>query len=355
MVELLTKVAVDCFIANYRNHLQRMKVFKSIIPLTFGLLIFSVMPQSTFAQKFAKHVVRVSESAGATVQDEPYKSEFFHVRGIPKITVNTTAGDIEVFRNPEIEGVMVDLYLERSFSLWSGKRSLDNFRIILQQQGDHIIASVEDKKSGTVSVNSNIKFHFVVQTPENISCNLRTLNGDIFLENVEGQHFVQNQSGDIQIKNSSGEIRVVSTLGNIGLQNLAGNIYAKTVNGNVDVISNSGEVRIRSVSGNIIASDMNGTLISATSSGDIFADFRSVTKGIYLETLSGNIDLVLPRTPGFDIEGSALRYNLEGLNEEEISHRHQNHRQLNVVIREGDLPVQVSTMSGQLRVAESQD
>lgn len=330
-----------------------MKAFKSIFSLTV-LLLFMGIAKSLHAQQVAYGMEYSTSSTPEEIQEKPYKSKFFHVRGIPKVTVHTTSGNIEVFQNPDIDGVTVDLYLERSFSLWSGKRSLDNFRIILQQQGDHIIASVEETNSGSISAASDIKFHFVVQTPAKISSNLRTLNGDIFLENVEGHHFVQNQSGDINISHSSGEIRVVSTLGNIGLDNLLGNVYAKTVNGNVNVSSNSGEVRVRSVSGNIIASDITGTLVSATTSGDIFADFTDVSKGIYLETLSGDIDLLLPATNGYNIEGKAMRYDLEGLNEETMSQRHQNHRQLSVVIREGGLPVHISTMSGQIRIAESQ-
>ena len=336
-----------------------MKVFKSITSIVALFLLLSGILCPSFAQQVEQVAYRVaahtSGSVSGEVQEKPYKSEFFRVRGIPKVTVHTTTGDIEVFQNPEIDGVMVDLYLERSFSLWSGRRSLDNYRIILQQQGDHIIASVEDKKSGPVAGSRDIKFHFVVQTPAKISSNLRTLDGDIFLEDVEGHHFVQNQSGNVVIRRTSGEIRAVSTLGDIGLEHLEGNIFAKTVNGSVNVFSNSGEVRVRTVSGNIIASNINGTLVSATTSGDIFADFQSVSKGIYLKTLSGNVELLLPTTNGYNFEGSAMSYDFEGFDDEIISQRYQNHRELNVVIREGGLPVRVTTMSGRVRVAESQE
>lgn len=328
-------------------------------PISFfvALFLFSGMLFSPFAQQVALNTTReiISESkTSIESQDKPYKSEFFRVRGIPKVTVHTTIGNVEVFQNPDIDGVKVDLFLERSFSLWSGRRSLDNFRIILQQQGDHIIASVEDKKSGHVPTGSDIKFHFLVQTPYKVTTNLRTFNGDIFLENVEGHHFIQNQTGNISVNHTKGEVRVVSTTGNIDLASLEGNVYAKTVNGNVNIISNSGEVRVRSVSGDITASDITGTLVSATTSGNIFADFMNVSKGIYLETLSGNIELFLPATSGYNIEGSAMSYDLRGLSESIITERHQNQRDLNVVIREGGVPVQLSTMSGRIRVSESQ-
>lgn len=336
---------IDC------NYLLRMNFFNSISSLCALLLLFG-NTEIIFAQDFAYNFKHSSELTLPQPQEKPYQSEFFRVRGTPSVTVRTTTGNIEVYQNPDIDGIKVDLYLERSFSLWSGHRSLDNYRIILQQQGDHIIASIEEKKSGQGS--SDVKFHFVVQTPAEVSTNLRTFRGDIFLEDVEGHHFVQNQLGNLSISNSGGEIRVASTTGNIDLTNLQGNIFAKTVNGDVNSVSNSGEVRIRSVSGNINVSDITGTLVSATTSGHIYADFREVSKGIHLETLSGNIDLLLPTTNGYDLEGRAMRYDLEGLNPLTISEKVQNRQRLNVVIREGGLPVQLSTMSGKIRVAESQ-
>lgn len=333
-------------------------IFLKPIPVFIALFFLFGVVENLFAQQGIAYSTvgkTVTETTSSVeIQDKPYRSEFFRVRGIPKVTVHTTIGNVEVFQNPDIDGVKVDLFLERSFSLWSGRRSLDNFRVILQQQGDHIIASVEDKKSGHVPSGSDIKFHFLVQTPKKVNTNLRTFNGDIFLENVEGDHFIQNQSGNIIINRTRGEIRAVSTMGDIDLADLEGKIWAKTVNGSVNVLSNSGEVRVRSVSGDITASNISGTLISATTSGNIFADFMDVSTGIILETISGNIELFLPKTNGYNIEGTAMSYDLRGLNESTISEKNQNHRNLNVVIREGGLPVQLSTMSGRIRVSESQ-
>lgn len=331
--------------------------FLKSISVFIALFLFSGVATSPIAQRVAYNTVTKTGTESAAqneMQEKPYQSEFFRVREIPKVTVHTTIGNVEVLQNPDINGVKVDLFLDRSFSLWSGRRSLDNFRIIIQQQGDHIIASVEDKKSGHVPSNSDIKFHFLVQTPQKATTNLRTFNGNILLENIEGHHFIQNQSGNITINRARGEVRIVSTTGDIDLSDLEGNIYAKTVSGHVNVISNSGEVRIRSVSGDITASGITGTLVSATTSGNIFADFMNVSKGIYLETMSGNIELFLPGTNGYDIEGNAMSYDLRGLSESTITKRNQNQRDLNVVIREGGLPVHLSTMSGRIRVSESQ-
>lgn len=348
--------SVNYFGTIYQNHLLCMIYLKQI-PVLFALFLFSGVLEQSFAQKVAYNSVTgtvTAQLSSEKVQEKPYQSEFFRVRGVPKVTVHTTVGNVEVLQNSDINGVKVDLFLERSFSLWSGRRSLDNFRIIIQQQGDQIIASVEDKKSGHAPSSSDIKFHFLVQTPQKVSTNLRTFNGDIILENVEGQQFIQNQLGDITINHTKGEIRALSTVGDIDLADLEGKVFAKTVNGSVNVHSNSGEVRVRSVSGDITASGISGTLISATTSGDIFADFIEVSTGIMLETVSGDIEVSLPATSGFKIEGAAMSYDLRGLSESAITEKNQSQRNLNLVIREGELPVHLSTMSGKIRVSQSQ-
>jgi hypothetical protein len=161
------------------------------------------------------------------MSDDPYQSRLFRVRGTPKLLINTISGDISVVQTPGINGVQVDLYVERSFSLWSGTRSLDNFRIIMRQQGDQIIASVEDRRSGPPGRRADVQFHFIVQVPEDAITELRTVNGSITLEGVKGQHFLQNQTGDLVVKQAEGEVRAVSSTGNISLEQLNGNIFAK--------------------------------------------------------------------------------------------------------------------------------
>ncbi len=283
---------------------------------------------------------------------DPYKSKFFKVKGIPDLQVNIPGGKIDVLSNPQIDGVKVDLYVKRGFSLWSGTRSLDTYRIIMQQRGDQIIASVEDTRPGRSSDGTGIEFDIVVQVPADVSTNLRSLNGSITLDGVNGKHFIQNQTGNVSVKNTTGDIRVVSTTGNVILESLTGNIYAKSVSGNIDVLNNEGEIRLRSVTGHIKAENISGTLVSATTSGNVNAGFSNVEVGIYIETISGNINLSLPASTGFEIEGKAMRFNFNELNQASVTRRSVRSREAKIIIREGELPVNLSSVSGQISVRE---
>jgi len=287
------------------------------------------------------------------VQTDPHKSKLFKVRGLPDLQVNIPQGNIEVFSNPRIDGVQVDLYVRRSFSLWSGTRSLETYRIIMQQRGDQIIVSVEDTHTGRSTRGTKIEFDIVIQVPTQASTNLRTMDGLITLNGVKGNHYLQNQMGDVSVKNTHGEIRVVTTMGNVNLDGLNGNIYAKSVNGTIRVDNTEGEIRLRSVTGDIKAGNINGTLVSGTVTGNIDADFNSVSVGIYVETVSGNINIAIPGAAGYTIDGKAMRFNFNDLNQESITSRSISDRQANIVIREGNLPVNLSSVSGLISVRES--
>lgn len=316
------------------------------------MLVLITAQTGIYAQNMGvslNHSISIDE----TDLNDPYDSKFFRVRGTPQITVKTIFGDITVVENPGLGGVQVDLYVERAFSLWSGTRSLDNYRIVMLQRGDQIIASVEDRRRGSSRQRGDVRFHFVLQVPSRASTELRSVQGTITLEGTDGSHFVQNQGGDLVIEGVRGEIRAVSTTGNIELTGLSGNIFAKTVNGNIYVDSNSGEVRVRTVTGNIIATDMNGTLVSATTSGNITADFIHVSQGIYMEAVSGDINLSIPTENGYEIQGRAMRFDLAGINQTSISEQSQTFRERNLVLRDGGLPVQLSTVSGLIRVTET--
>lgn len=299
-------------------------------------------------------VGNVSQIPQKEQMNDPYESRFFRVGGAPKLSVYTTYGDIKVVHNPNINGVQVDLYVKREFSLWSGSRSLDNYRIIIQQNGNEIIASVEDRRSGRRSrIDHDVQFSFVVQVPKRGSMNLRTIKGEIEMDGVDGQHFIQNHDGNLYVKRSEGEIRVSSTTGDIDLSELKGNIFAKNVNGSIFSRSNAGEIRLNTVSGDVETSDLIGVLVAATVSGNINAQIDEVSRGIYLESVSGNIDLDLPKSRGYSIRASALRYDFDGLSSSE-SVRQMQSQYSTVEVREGGIPVNLSSVSGTIRIRESQ-
>lgn len=285
---------------------------------------------------------------------DPYESKFFRVRGTPSIDVNSLNGDIDVIYNPDIEGVQIDLYVTRRFSLWSGTRRLDDFRIIMRQQGSRIIASVEERRSGPPRRSGDISFHFVIQTSGRANTQLRTVAGNISIENHIGDHFIQNQSGDIEISNTEGKIQAVSTSGDIFMEELSGIIFANTVSGSIGINGGSGEMRLRSVSGSVNAAALNGTLLAASTSGDVNADFHDVSIGVFMESVSGSVSLVLPSTIGYRVDGRAMGFNFRGLLQDQISNLRQRNRDFSLNTGDGEIPVELSSVSGRITISHSE-
>lgn len=295
-----------------------------------------------------------SKTIATTIdENDPYKSRFFRVRGAPRVTVNTVSGGVEVYENEALDGVQVDLYVKRSFSLWSGARNLDNYRIILQQRGDHIIASVEDKRSGrNYKADTGIEFNFVIQTPAKASVEIQSMAGDISVQGISGKHFIQNHTGDIDLWKVEGETRISSTAGNLGVAENRGILFMKTVTGNILVERSSGEVRLKSVEGNVELHEIEGTLVTSTVTGNIFSQFTEVTKGIFMESISGSINLIIPGRNGYQITAEAMEFDFDELDLTD-SETNMEFRNASLTIRDGQIPINLASVSGKITVKEN--
>jgi hypothetical protein len=317
------------------------------------LLFFMQTPKIAAGQPTVAHLPAWADGE-LSLQADPYRSAFFRTDRVPSVEVISTVGDIDVVHTPGIDGVQVDLYVKREFSLLGGTRSLDNFRIIIQQQGRNIIASVEDRRPGRSGRPADdIRFSFVVQVPEKSNLNLRTVKGDINSSGVEGEHFFQNHQGDITLQRLSGEIRAVSSAGSIHLDRLDGVIFAKTISGDLRAVENSGEIRLRTTTGEIHAEKSAGMLIAATTSGHIFTDFSSVTSGVYVESTAGNLNIGLPARHGYDIKAKALRFDFDKI-DPLISQKDIRFRDADVRVGDGGIPVNLTTVAGTVTVWQSQ-
>lgn len=286
-------------------------------------------------------------------ENEPYKSRFFRVSESPRITVNNVFGGVEVYENEALGGVQVDIYVSRSFSLWSGARNLDNYRIILQQRGEQIIASVEDKRPGkNYKTGAGIEFNFVVQTPAEASVEIQSMAGDISLQGIKGKHYIQNHKGDIDLWKVSGETRVSSTEGDVEVADNDGILFMKTVTGNVFIENSSGEIRLKSIEGNLDIHEIQGTLVTSTVTGNTFTQFSEVTKGIFMKSVSGNIDLIIPPDMGYKITAEAMEFDFNELDLAD-SKSSVEFRNASLTIRDGEIPVNLSSVSGKITVKET--
>lgn len=276
---------------------------------------------------------------------DPHERKKFYVDGAPNLTVFTVSGDIEVVHDPDIDHVLVELYVRRGYSIWSGRKNIDNYRIVMMQREDQINASVQKKRSDGAWVGDNISFTFVVHTPKDLTSNLRTMNGSVLLQGVNGKNIVHTNAGNITLRDIEGEVQANSSGGGIGIAGSSGQFNIRTIVGNVNIEQSKGEIRARTVSGNILVRDVNGTLVCATASGNINASFSDVSYGIHVQSASGNIELTLPGKTGYQLDARGANIDLvhfqpfDGV----VSGSSASGK-----VGDGSIPLQLSTASGNI-------
>lgn len=334
--------------ANFRRTL-----LLSLLPVLF-IISATVTAGNLAAQSVSATSPGVHFGTLPQSQDDPYMSRFFSIDDSVNLTVFTPNGSIEVAENASLSGVQVDLYVKREFSFWRGAQSLDNYRIIIQRNNNEVIATVENKDTGSrVRSDDSNQFSFHIQVPQNGKMNLRTMNGPIELEGVKGRFYLQNHIGDITVRETEGDIRVASTTGSLELNQLRGSIFAKSVSGDISATNSEGELRLRSEAGNLTALNTKGALIAATVTGDILSTFKEVSVGISLETINGNIDLTLPSTIGYSIEVTGMSYDFSSIRGSATQERTGIMSGF-MKVRDGTLPVKLSSITGNIKVTESE-
>ena len=155
--------------------------------------------------------------------------------------------------------------------------------------------------------------------------NVSALGGDIRLSTVKGDVELMTMGGSIFVHNLTGEkLNCRTSSGNIIAEEINGNFFGQTQDGNIQVESLKGLCNLTTANGDINTDYLRGTLVldaangniigenifgpiqAYTSSGDI--DFKisydsgSSDYSISLETVSGNIDVSVPKNLPVTIE-----------------------------------------------------
>lgn len=284
-----------------------------------------------------------AETSGKT--EKPYMTKEFEITSPALLKVFTVAGNIEVEPSSSANKVRVELFLDRGYAFWSNSKNLDNFRISILKRGNEIVASVERKKRETSFFSDQMTFSFRVYVPEKMSTKLKTLGGNISLQNVHGEQSLKSGGGNITAEHIYGRLQAYTSGGNIDIHGSQGTIYAQTGGGNISLDRNSGEIRLKSKGGRIVSERISGTMLAKGDGGDIWADFVQVEKGINLETSAGNIHLNVPDHRGYELQlkGTKVNFSDSGKVKGRI-----NTGIIEGMYKDGGPPINLNTNSGKI-------
>lgn len=174
----------------------------------------------------------------------------------------------------------------------------------------------------------NLKIRFQVTLPRQYNVDLKTLQGNISIDDLAGEVQAQTSAGNIHIDNVVGAVRAHTSAGNLRLNGINGAIFGRSSAGNITIANCLGEVDAKTSAGNIradlatqpqhewnlqtSAGNITGTLSAniavaidaRTSVGNLSTDFRvqgTVTRNKLRGTINGGGQLLKLRTSAGNI------------------------------------------------------
>ena len=133
--------------------------------------------------------------------------------------------------------------------------------------------------------------------------------------------------------------------------------WLRTLEGNISVHDIEGSVDARTLSGNIEQTDVTGRVVARTLTGSILVSLRALpasTDPLLLDTVNGNIALLLPPRPNADLELSTVAGTIEGDYTYEVSSTPgDSTRRARLGL--GGVTISLRTVRGSIRVAQRND
>lgn len=194
-----------------------------------------------------------------------------------------------------------------------------------------------------------------VMLPRRASVEIETVSADIDVQQVAGRRLeASSVSGSILATASSpGEASFENVSGDITLRITTGKVKVESVSGNVSLQGGlTGEVGMESVSGNVrlVAQALDELRVS-TVSGDLFLQAALKPAGtIKAETLSGSLELILPRSTGAKLHAESFSGDIRSPSGNVVEEEHGPGKTLNTTYGDGQGQISIESFSGDVQV-----
>lgn len=194
-----------------------------------------------------------------------------------------------------------------------------------------------------------------VTLPQRASVEIETVSADIDVQQVAGRSLeASSVSGSILATASSpGEARFENVSGDITLRITTGKAHVESVSGNVSLQGGlTGEVGMESVSGNVrLVAQALDQLEASTVSGDLFLQAALKPAGtIKAETLSGALELTLPRSTGAKLHAESFSGDIRSPSGQVEEEEHGPGKTLDTTYGNGQGRISLESFSGNVQV-----
>lgn len=218
------------------------------------------------------------------------------------VTVQTTNGgsvSMEVRNSPEnyrvyhtVRGDSVEVWVERSFSLFGGFHSGDLlFRV-------PTTASIAiETSTGDVVASGLMGDEIDIRTSTG-AVQLRDVDTDVELRTSTGSVTVEGSRGEFDVRTSTGSIALVAIEGSVRARSSTGSQRFRTVRGDIDAATTTGRITFEDTAGSIRSESSTGRQTGSNVSLSEDSRFESTTGDIEID-IRENVDLF-----EFDLEST---------------------------------------------------
>lgn len=282
---------------------------------------------------------------------EKYKEEFEKTVSLVmdgKVSVRNISGDVEVktWDRPEVK--IMALKTSSADTLEKAKENAVKVKIEIIEEGNLLRIEADYPKTSIRGLNVSIDFDLFI--PDQAAIKIKSVSGDVTLENMGGAVKTEVVSGDIEVMKASKGVDCQSVSGDLELQGIAGDAYLKTVSGDITLEQLMGSLEAESVSGDIEMTGVSGAkfIKAKILSGSITYQGSIEAASKYeMKSHSGDIEMYLPGSSAFDIEAETFSGDIETDFEISVSGKFSKKR-ITGTVNGGGAVVILSTFSGDI-------
>ena len=239
--------------------------------------------------------------AGAAIADagaENHVERSFHVAPGGRLTIDADRGSIEV-RTADHD--LVDVKIERKVrknGKWSVEEVFEDFAITFDHRDDGVTIRAKHDRELLRRWNrerNRLRVKFLITVPQRYNVDLKTMGGNVSVEDLEGEVRSQTAGGNLRIGRIKGPVWGRTAGGNISLEGTQSDADVKTSGGGITIGSVEGVVEAKTAGGSIRIDKATGSVNAKTFGGNITVE--EVMGDINAKTLGGSVKAYISRQP----------------------------------------------------------
>ncbi len=291
---------------------------------------------------------------------EKYEEKFEKTMSLPKggkVQISNISGDIGIVTWGQDQVKIDALKVSTADSLEKAKQNAAKVTIEVTMEGNVLRIETKYPKSekswGGESLNVSVSYNLSI--PAWAAMKANNISGDITADNLGGAADLSAISGDVKLQKATQGADCSTISGNVEIADVTGDVFLKSVSGELTAAKIKGSIQAETVSGDVELSDVSeaGNVRVKALSGEIVYRGSINKAGTYsLKSHSGNIDMYLPATSGFDFEAETFSGGINSDFEIKVSGK-VSPKEMHGVVNNGGATVKLTSFSGDIRLRKT--